>query len=86
MKIFTVEINRNPSYLQVNNPALLILNGNVTILVEDLKPGPFKNFLNEQLRKYLDIFDAKLVHVGFKHSFEGGKDKLEPMINVYRLV
>ena len=84
-EVFTVEINRNPSYFQVNNPALLILNKNVTLLVEDLRPGPYRNFLNEQLKKYLEIFDAKLVHIGFKHSFESGKEKLEPMIRVYQL-
>lgn len=83
--VFTVEINRNPSYLQVNNPALLILNKNVTLLVEDLRPGPFRNFLNDQLEKYLEIFDAKLVHVAYKHSFEDGKEILEPMIRVYQL-
>lgn len=83
--VYTVEINRNPSYLQVNNPALLILNKNVTILVEDLRPGPFRNFLNKQLEKYLEIFDAKLVHVAFEHSFEAGKESLEPIIRVYRL-
>ena len=83
--VYTVEINRNPSYLQVNNPALLILNKNVTILVEDLRPGPFRNFLNDQLEKYLEIFDAKLVHVAFEHSFKAGKERLEPMIRVYLL-
>ena len=44
-----------------------------------------RNCLNEQLRKYLEISDAKLVHIGFKHSFEFGREKLEPMIKVYQL-
>ena len=84
-EVYTVEINRNPSYLQINNPAILILNKNVTILVEDLRPGPFRNFLNEQLRNYLEIFDAKLVHVAFKHNFDNGIDNKVPMIRVYEL-
>jgi hypothetical protein len=82
--VFTVEINRNPSYLQINNPAFLILNKNVSIIVEDLRPGPFRNFLNEQLRNYLEMFDSKLVHVEYKYSVEDGKSKKEPMIRIYQ--
>jgi hypothetical protein len=84
-EVFTVEINRNPSYLQINNPAFLILNKNISIIVEDLRPGPFRNFLNEQLRNYLEIFDSKLVHVAYKYSVEDGKNKKEPMIRIYQL-
>jgi 4-amino-4-deoxy-L-arabinose transferase-like glycosyltransferase len=83
-EVFTVEINRNPSYLQINNPAFLILNKNVSIIVEDLRPGPFRNFLNEQLRNYLEMFDSKLVHVEYKYSVEDGKSKKEPMIRIYQ--
>jgi hypothetical protein len=83
--VYTLEINRNPTYLQVDNPILLILNNNVTIIVEDLDPEYIRKPLSLELRKYLEFFDPELIYTGYKHEREGDSDNLVPMIKVYQL-
>ena len=83
--VYTVEVSKNPSYVDVENPALLILNRNVTILVQDLDPADKKNPKNLEMKQYVEFFDPKLVYTAFKHQMEGGKYMSIPMIKVYQL-
>lgn len=83
--VYTVEISKNPAYTHVDNPALLFLNNNVSIIVEDLDPELKRNHLTVELRKYIEFFDPNLVYTAFRHDTEEGKDKAEPMIKVYQL-
>lgn len=82
--VYAVSISPNPSYLQVDNPAFLILNNNITIIVQDLDPLR-KSKATEELAKFLEFSDPKLVYTGFKHGIEDGKDTATPMIKVYQL-
>jgi 4-amino-4-deoxy-L-arabinose transferase-like glycosyltransferase len=83
--VYSIEINRNPAYVQADNPALLILNKNVTIIVEDLDPSTSRTPITVELRKYLGFFNPELVHTAFKHNIEAGKDVATPMVKVYQL-
>jgi 4-amino-4-deoxy-L-arabinose transferase-like glycosyltransferase len=83
--VYSIEINPNPSYTQVNNPTLLILNKNVTVIVEDLDPKFSQNPQTFELRGYLDQFNTRLVFTAFKHTMENGTNISVPMIKVYQL-
>ncbi len=82
--VYTVQINPNPSYVKVDNPALLILNKNVTIIVEDLDPGLERNPLTLELRKYVELFKPILVYTAFKQETIGGANQDIPIIRVYK--
>lgn len=83
--VYTVQLNPNPSYLQVQNSALLLLNKNVTIIVEDLDPQLNRSSLTVELRKYIDLFKPELVYTAFREDIVE-KNKLEiPIIKVYKI-
>jgi hypothetical protein len=83
--VYTVQLNPNPSYLQVQNSALLLLNKNVTIIVEDLDPQLSRSSLTVELRKYIDLFKPELVYTAFREDIVE-KNKLEiPIIKVYKI-
>ena len=82
--VYAVSISPNPSYLQVDNPALLVLNNNITIIVQDLDPQR-NSKATSQLAKFLQFSDPKLVYTGYEHTIEDGKNKQIPMIKVYQV-
>jgi hypothetical protein len=83
--VYTIEINRNPSYIQVDNPLLLILNKNVTILVEDNDPALAKTSAAGKMREYLEFLKPKLIYTGFKHDTIDNNDNTMPIIKIYQI-
>lgn len=84
-EVYTFELSSNPSYIRLDNPALLILNKNVSIIVEDRDPALVQNSLVADLKKYRAYFEPHLVYTAYKHSTENGKDEKIPMVSVYQL-
>jgi len=84
-EVYTFEQSSNPSYIRLDNPALLILNKNVSIIVEDLDPALGQNSAVSDLKKYRAYFDPQLVYTAYKHSTENGRDKKIPTISVFKL-
>lgn len=84
-EVYTFELSSNPSYIRLDNPALLILNKNVSIIVEDRDPALEQNSVVADLKKYRAYFNPQLVYTAYKYSTENGTDKKIPMIAVYQL-
>lgn len=84
-EVYTFELSSNPSYIRLDNPALLILNKNVSIIVEDQDPALEKNAAVSELKKYRTYFNPKLVYTAFRHDSEDARDGKIPMIAVYQL-
>ncbi len=84
-EVYTFEISSNPSYIRLDNPALLILNKNVSIIVEDKDPALEQNSVIADLKKYRAYFDPQLVYTAYKYNTENGRDEKIPMIAVYQL-
>ena len=79
-QVYAIEDNFNPAYLIVN-PVLLTLNGNVTIIVDDLTSENH----SKELKRYIDFFKPKLVHTVFKDDTNIGKDSAIPAVKIYQL-
>jgi len=84
-EVYTFELSSNPSYIRLDNPALLILNKNVSIIVEDLDPALEQNSLVADLKKYRAYFDPQLVYIAYKYGTENGGDEKIPIVAVYQL-
>ena len=84
-EVYTFELSSNPSYIRLDNPALLILNKNVSIIVEDRDPALLQNSVVADLKKYRAYFDPELVYTAYKYSTENGRDEKIPMVKVYQL-
>lgn len=84
-EVYTFELSSNPSYIRLDNPALLILNNNVSIIVEDTDPALGQNSAVADLKKYRAYFDPQLVYTAYKYSTENGRDEKIPMVTVYKL-
>ena len=84
-EVYTFEVSSNPSYVRLDNPALLILNKNVSIIVEDRDPTLVQNSVVADLNKYRAYFNPQLVYMAYKHSSENGFDEKIPMVAVYQL-
>ena len=84
-EVYTFEISSNPSYIRLDNPALLILNKNVSIIVEDRDPALQQNSVIADLKKYRAYFDPQLVYTSYKYNTENGRDEKIPMVAVYQL-
>jgi 4-amino-4-deoxy-L-arabinose transferase-like glycosyltransferase len=84
-EVYTFELSNNPSYVRLDNPALLILNKNVSIIVEDLDPALEQNSVVLELKKYRAYFNPELTFTAYKHITEDGSDKKIPMVGVYLL-
>lgn len=84
-EVYTFEISSNPSYVRLDNPALLILNKNVSMIVEDIDPALERNSAVADLKKYRAYFNPQLVYTAYKYSTENGIDQKIPMIAVYQL-
>ena len=84
-EVYTFELSSNPSYVRLDNPALLILNKNVSIIVDDLDPALEKNSIVLEMKKYRAYFNPELVFTAYKNITEDGIDKEIPMVGVYRL-
>jgi len=84
-EVYTFEVSSNPSYVRLDNPALLILNKNVSIIVDDLDPALEKNSIVLEMKKYRAYFNPELVFTAYKNITEDGIDKEIPMVGVYRL-
>lgn len=82
--VYAVTLSPNPSYLQVDNPAFLFLNNNISIVVQDLDPLRESKSTRE-LVKYLQFSDPKLVFTAYRHTLEHGKEIAVPMIRVYQV-
>jgi 4-amino-4-deoxy-L-arabinose transferase-like glycosyltransferase len=82
--VYAVTLSPNPSYLQVDNPAFLFLNNNISIVVQDLDPLRESKSTRE-LVKYLQFSDPKLVYTAYRHTLEDGKEIAVPMIRVYKV-
>lgn len=82
--VYTIKINRNPSYVQVDNPLFLILNNNVTVIVEDLAPDIYKTRAAGEIRKYISFLKPDLVHTEFKHERGSTNGSAVPITKVYR--
>lgn len=82
--VYAVTLSPNPSYLQVDNPAFLFLNNNISIVVQDLDPLRESKSTRE-LIKYLQFSDPKLVYTAYRHTLEDGKEISVPMIRVYKV-
>jgi len=84
-EVYTFELSSNPSYVRLDNPALLILNKNVSIIVDDLDPALEKNSVVLEMKKYRAYFNPAPVFTAYKNITEDGIDKEIPMIGGYRL-
>jgi 4-amino-4-deoxy-L-arabinose transferase-like glycosyltransferase len=82
--VYAVTLSPNPSYLQVDNPAFLFLNNNISIVVQDLDPYRQSKSTIE-LEKYLKFSDPKLVHTEYRYTTVAGKQITVPMVNIYRI-
>lgn len=83
--VYTVEVSSNPSYIDVDNPALLILNKNITLIVQDLDPKFSNNRLNLELEKYVEFFDPKLIYTAYRHEISNGTNYSIPAMKVYQM-
>ena len=83
--VFTVEVSSNPSYIDVDNPALLILNKNITLMVQDLDPKFSRNRLNLELEKYVEFFDPKLIYTAYRQQTTNGTSNSIPAMKVYQM-
>jgi 4-amino-4-deoxy-L-arabinose transferase-like glycosyltransferase len=83
-EVYTIENSENPAYLQVN-PALLILNKNVTIIVDDMDDSNTSESLIAEMREYIKFFNPKLIHTVFKHNLGESNDTPSPIIKVYQM-
>lgn len=82
--VYSVTLSPNPSYLQVDNPAFLFLNNNISIIVQDLDPIRESKSTRE-LVKYLQFSDPKLVHTTYRYTLQEGKEIAVPMVRVYEV-
>ena len=82
--VYAVTLSPNPSYLQVDNPAFLFLNNNISIVVQDLDPLR-ESKSTKEIVKYLQFSDPRIVYTAYKHTIEGDKEIAVPMIRVYQV-
>jgi 4-amino-4-deoxy-L-arabinose transferase-like glycosyltransferase len=81
-QVYSIENSDNPAYVQVD-PAVLMLNRNVTIIVDDMDDSNTAESLISEMKKYVELFNPKLVHTVFKHNFEG--NNTSAIIKIYQL-
>lgn len=82
--VYSVTLGPNPSYLQVDNPAFLFLNNNISLVVQDLDPLRESKSTRE-LVKYLQFSDPELVYTAYRQILEEGKEIAVPMIRIYQV-
>jgi hypothetical protein len=82
--VYSVTLSPNPSYLQVDNPAFLFLNNNISLVVQDLDPLRESKSTRE-LVKYLQFSDPELVYTAYRQILEEGKEIAVPMIRIYQV-
>lgn len=83
-EVYSIENSENPAYMQVN-PGLLILNNNVTIIVEDMDDSNTSESFIAKMKTHIEFFNPKLVHTVFKHSSGERNDMPSPIIKVYQM-
>lgn len=80
--VYAMSLSPNPSYLHVDNPILLVLNRNISLIVQDLDPRRDSKASNE-LAEFIEFLQPELVYTAFRHDVESGMDVNSPMIRIY---
>ena len=82
--VYAITRSPNPSYLQVDNPILLVLNRNISYIVQDLD-SRYDTKATIELAEFIEFLQPELVYTASRHDVEGGMDINVPKIKVYKI-
>lgn len=78
--VYAVQGDFNPAYLIVN-PVLLGLNGNITLIVDDLTSEKH----SKGLKKYIDFFKPRAIHTISSDDISLGNNSAIPVVKIYQI-
>lgn len=88
----SLKYNPNPAYSEIEHGGLFILNNNINYILFDLtdiyykvNPEVLESKLSQEMLRYIDHFNASLVHTSYTDFIHENKKQQMPAIKIYKI-